>query len=342
MADVTIQTQILDRDELQRFLPDKSFRLIKFFENLATDVSENLPAAIGTSVQGPAGAVDNHVTVFDGATGLLVKDSGVNINSLAPLNSPAFTGIPTAPTASPGTSTSQIATTAFVSTATGGQVTGPASSVDNNVALFNGTTGKVIKDSGVQISALATNAGVAATYAPLASPALTGNPTAPTAAPADNDTSIATTAFVQGEFAARVALGAYFSAHNNGVAQSIPTGAFTVLTLGTEVYDVGNKFASNAWTPPAGRLVHMTGAVGLVTTAGNQLSIGIFKNGALYKQGNLIVPAGTVTLIAVVSCDDVPNGTDVYDLRAIQGSGVAQNTVGAATATYFQGHTVQT
>ena len=34
-------------------------------------------------------------------------------------------------------------------------------------------------------------------YAPLASPALTGNPTAPTAPQFDNDTSIATTAFVQ-------------------------------------------------------------------------------------------------------------------------------------------------
>jgi hypothetical protein len=35
-----------------------------------------------------------------------------------------------------------------------------------------------------------------ARYAPLASPAFTGNPTAPTPAPGDNDTSIATTAFV--------------------------------------------------------------------------------------------------------------------------------------------------
>ena len=36
-----------------------------------------------------------------------------------------------------------------------------------------------------------------APYAPLASPALTGNPTAPTPAPGDADTRIATTAFVQ-------------------------------------------------------------------------------------------------------------------------------------------------
>jgi hypothetical protein len=38
---------------------------------------------------------------------------------------------------------------------------------------------------------------VVAGLAPLASPPLTGNPTAPTPAPGDNDTSIATTAFVQ-------------------------------------------------------------------------------------------------------------------------------------------------
>lgn len=39
---------------------------------------------------------------------------------------------------------------------------------------------------------------VNAAYAPLASPALTGTPTAPTAAPGTNTTQLATTAFVQG------------------------------------------------------------------------------------------------------------------------------------------------
>lgn len=34
----------------------------------------------------------------------------------------------------------------------GGDVTGPSSSVDNRVAVFNGTTGKVIKDSGLTLS----------------------------------------------------------------------------------------------------------------------------------------------------------------------------------------------
>lgn len=43
--------------------------------------------------------------------------------------------------------------------------------------------------------------------APLASPALTGNPTAPTASPGDNDTSIATTAFVTAAIAAALGAG---------------------------------------------------------------------------------------------------------------------------------------
>lgn len=42
--------------------------------------------------------------------------------------------------------------------------------------------------------------------APLDSPALTGNPTAPTPAPGDDDTSIATTAFVQAELLAKANL----------------------------------------------------------------------------------------------------------------------------------------
>jgi hypothetical protein len=49
---------------------------------------------------------------------------------------------------------------------------------------------------GGPLSNYLTTATAATTYAPLASPALTGNPTAPTATAGDNDTSIATTAFV--------------------------------------------------------------------------------------------------------------------------------------------------
>lgn len=42
-----------------------------------------------------------------------------------------------------------------------------------------------------------------AAKAPLASPALTGNPTAPTQTPADNSTKLATTAYVDAAIAAQ-------------------------------------------------------------------------------------------------------------------------------------------
>ena len=191
-----------------------------------------------TSVAGKTGAV----TLAKGDVGLSNVDntSDVNkpistatqtaLNAKAPLASPAFTGTPTAPTASNGTNTTQIATTAFVQSAIDtklaandamifkgtigatsgngytvtslpsthnagwtykvaeagtyagvkceigdmiicitdgtsandahwtviqtnidGAVTGPSSSTDAHVAVFNGTTGKVIKDSGFTI-----------------------------------------------------------------------------------------------------------------------------------------------------------------------------------------------
>lgn len=59
-------------------------------------------------------------------------------------------------------------------------------------------------DNDTSIATTAFVQAVAALLAPLASPALTGNPTAPTPAPGDNDTSIATTAFVTAAIAALV------------------------------------------------------------------------------------------------------------------------------------------
>lgn len=95
-------------------------------------------------------------------TGSVTAQSGDysvgQVTGAAPIASPTLTGVPAAPTATPGTNTTQLATTEFTTGAVATAVTG---------------------------------------LAPLASPALTGNPTAPTATTTDSDTSIATTAFVQ-------------------------------------------------------------------------------------------------------------------------------------------------
>jgi microcystin-dependent protein len=82
--------------------------------------------------------------------GRSITDGANAITSLAaPFASPAFTGVPTAPTASPGTSTTQLATTAFTTTAvaaafpTGGIIlwSGSIASIPAGWALCDGTSG---------------------------------------------------------------------------------------------------------------------------------------------------------------------------------------------------------
>jgi len=144
----------------------------------------------------------------------------------ASIASPTFTGTPAAPTASPGTNTTQVATTAFVQAALGG--------ISSGVVSFNSRTGTVTPANddyavgnlqAVAASTLLGNSGGASARpaalsvaavktllayavgdvsgaAPLASPTFTGTPAAPTAAQGTNTTQLATTAFVVAEVAA--------------------------------------------------------------------------------------------------------------------------------------------
>lgn len=107
---------------------------------------------------------------------LPVDRAGTNVSltvaniqaGLAPLASPALTGAPTAPTQTPLTSNTDIATTAYTDAA----VTVETSRAETAEALL----------------------------APLASPALTGTPTAPTKAAFTNNTDLATTAYDDNNF----------------------------------------------------------------------------------------------------------------------------------------------
>jgi len=121
-------------------------------------------SAIANLIDGAPGALDT-LNELAAALGDDASYASTITNELAlkaPLASPALTGTPTAPTAAVDTSTTQVATTAFV------------------------------VGQGYLKSSTA-----ASTYAPLTSPALTGTPTAPTAAPGTDTTQVATTSFVK-------------------------------------------------------------------------------------------------------------------------------------------------
>ncbi|EOG2664502.1 phage tail protein [Salmonella enterica subsp. enterica serovar Panama] len=114
----------------------------------------------------------------------------------APKASPTFTGTPKAPTPAAGNNTTQVATTAFVQAALTALINGAPATLDtlkeiaaaiNNDPKFSTTINNAL-----------------ALKAPLSSPALTGTPTAPTAAQSVNNTQIATTAFVKSAIAGMV------------------------------------------------------------------------------------------------------------------------------------------
>ena len=180
----------------------------------------NLATALASKINGKA---DSATTIAGyGITDAYTKTEVDGLlDDKADLASPTFTGTPSAPTATAGTNTTQIATTAFVKTACDAisasfasafkfkgvvanlteleaivdpkngdvyQVTNPGTGKTNAEYAYNGT---VWVELGTEVDLSG--------YAPLASPTFTGTPTAPTPTAGDDSTNIATTAYVQDE-----------------------------------------------------------------------------------------------------------------------------------------------
>jgi hypothetical protein len=125
----------------------------------ATGGTNTTQIATTAFVQAAVSSGTAGVTSFNTRTGIVTLTSGDVTSALtytpANISSPTFTGVPAAPTAAGGTNTTQIATTAFVATAISGfgAVVGPASATNNGFVRFDGTTGKLVKDSAAVVAA---------------------------------------------------------------------------------------------------------------------------------------------------------------------------------------------
>jgi len=139
--------------------------------NADLDLVDALFAAAGTGTSIGANVGAGKTLAVAGTLNVTGTVSG---GIVAPLASPTFTGTVVLPS---GTSI------------------GPVSSTE--IGYLDGVTSAVQ----TQLDAKLGTATAASTYAPLASPSLTGVPTAPTAAAATSTTQIATTAFVDTSFA---------------------------------------------------------------------------------------------------------------------------------------------
>jgi sulfur carrier protein ThiS len=156
------------------------------------------PAFIGTPTA-PTPSTGNDSTQL--ATTAFVKNQNylvaADLSGYAPLASPVFTGDPRAPTPLTSDNDTSIATTAFVK-AQNYLVDADLNDLEGRVATLEGyfTTGVLDIVHGGTGSTTATGTG---SVVLASSPTLTGNPKAPTPLTSDNDTSIATTAFVKAQ-----------------------------------------------------------------------------------------------------------------------------------------------
>jgi len=218
-------------------------------------------------------------------------DLATALNLKAPLASPTFTGVPAAPTATGGTSTTQVATTAFVgsavSTHAGAAGAHPISGVDGLAAAL-------------------------ALLAPLASPALTGTPTAPTASGGTANTQLATTAFVASAIAALLG--------------SVPGALDTLDELAAALGDDPN-FATTVTNALAGKaakasnLADLTDAnAALTNLGGTTIGAGVFKAANALAIRTLLELGAAALLNVGTGAGTVAAGDDSRIVGAVQTS----------------------
>jgi hypothetical protein len=170
----------------------------------------------------------------------------------AALASPTFTGVPAAPTAAAGTSTTQLATTAFVTCGITTAVTGLATLAS---PTFTGTPAAPTAAGGTNTTQIATTAFVHTAVtglATLASPTFTGVPAAPTAAGGTNTTQLATTAFVT------AALAAFTPPALTNASGSL-VASFNITTTGQVTYMTTAALAVGTWLIHHGATISLNG-----------------------------------------------------------------------------------
>jgi Pectate lyase superfamily protein len=242
-----------------------------------------------TAVSGTAWTVtrgSGNTTPVPHAAGFLVFQTTTAgfLGGVAPSASPAFTGVPTAPTASPLTGTTQVATTAYSDAA--GALKAPLASP----ALTGTPTAPTASPltSSTQIATTAYTDTAAALKAPLASAALTGTPTAPTASALTNSTRIATTAYTD----SAVSVSAGLLLPKSGNLSALASFATSRANLGTQRRH--NAAVDYGASPAASGAVNLTAIQSAITAAAADGGIAYLPAGTYDISGSaLTVPSNT-------------------------------------------------
>ncbi|UDQ74648.1 tail fiber protein [Pectobacterium brasiliense] len=233
----------------------------------------------------------------------------------APKNSPALTGTPTAPTTAQTANNTQIATTAFVKSAIAALINGSPAALDTLQELANAlgndphfsTTilnaiADVKTDAANKLNAHASIVDAHPQYAPKASPAFTGTPTAPTAASGSNDTQLATTAFVKAAVAALV----------NGSPAALDTLQELANALGNDP-----NFSATVLNALAGKLAKDQNGADIPDISKFRANVGLVKQSAAWtpaESGSVII-AGLAGGVGQNRALVMPDATLAADFR---------------------------
>lgn len=253
----------------------------------------------------------------------------------APLASPDLTGVPTAPTATNGTNTTQLATTAFVQAKTASQT--PSTAFGNIAATTVQAALEELDTEKASLTGATFSGQVTATKLQTGVSGTNTNNFILDASAADGTMKLergdgqdimtvdaaGKVAFPQNIIPAlRVVAGA---------STLVPTGTFTRILLDSEEFDTNNNFANNRFTPTVAGYYSVTGQViwgG--TTPGNGLCA-IYKNGAAVSHSAYValLTAGLIQNTAtLVYCN---GSTDYIELWATQTSAGALNVLATNT-----------
>lgn len=208
-------------------------------------------------------------------------------------------------------------------------VSGGAAGIANKPLINLANRTKYLKD---QVDAILAGTATLTGYAKIASPAFTGNPTAPTPALGDDDTSLATTAFVQdtigGTLSKSVAGGSNVTLTaveaGNGILYF--SGALTaniaviLPALPTRTWLIGNG-TTGAFT----LTVKTASGTGIVVTQGLYTFV--------YSNGTSIFSAETDILSKILAVDGAGSGIDADLLDGSHGSAYAKLASPALTGT---------
>ena len=253
-----------------------------------------------------------------------------------------FTGVHNFPTASLGTNTAQVATTAFVN-----------GENSNNVKLTGDQTisgVKTFSDSPIvptaTTSGQAVNKGQLDLKANLASPVFTGTPTAPTPTVGTNTAQVATTAFVQinkGSFSSDIDIkGVNFGTGGGSSFQNTIAGRLALNNniTGVQITAIGTQNLQNSTTNNGGNT--SVGAYGFLNLidGGNNTSLG--DDSGRYYGGSTSILTNSVDGLFLGNDSRPLSNTSVNEIvigKSAIGNGNNTTTIGNSSTvkTYLKG-----